>query len=191
MEDRQHITELLNGLREGDEEARSRLITLVYPELRRIASQYMNRERVNHTLEPTALVHEAYLRIAGTQDQLWQNRNHFFAVASQVMRQVLVDHARRHRAGKRGGGAAAVAFNESLVFDPRDAHLALEIDDALDQLAKLDPRQAHVVVCRIFGGMECEQIAEVTGVSTRTVKRDWKMAKAWLHGVLSGRKHQE
>lgn len=189
--DRQDITELLNGLREGDQNARSQLIALVYPELRRIAAQYMNRERGGHTLQPTALVHEAYLRIAGQQDQIWQNRNHFFAVASQVMRQVLVDHARRHAAAKRGGGAPQVEFNDRLLFESRNAHLALEIDDALEQLAKVDARQADVVVYRIFGGLTEEEIADVLNVSARTVKRDWRMARAWLHGILGERKCQE
>jgi RNA polymerase sigma factor (TIGR02999 family) len=176
----------LNELRNGNPSAQSQLIDLVYPELRRMASLYMSRERRDHTLQPTALVHEAYMRIAGQQEQVWQNRNHFFAVASQVMRQVLVDHARRYAAAKRGGGAAHVDFEESLAFDRRNTHLVLEIDEALNKLAQWDGRQAEVVVFRIFGGLTEEEIADVLKISARTVKRDWRMAKAWLRGVLGG-----
>lgn len=185
--DREQITALLNGLRTGDNAARSELITLVYPELRKIAGNYMRRERPEHTLQTTALVHEAYLRLAGENGHSWENRAHFFAVAAQVMRQILVDHARRHRSAKRGGGLIPFEWTDALVVDDRNADTVLEIDRALEKLAEWDARQADVVVYRFFGGLTEEEIAQVLNISERTVKRDWKMARAWLKGVLANR----
>lgn len=182
----EEITQLLEEMRSGDPDAHSRLIALVYPELRRIASKYMSRERPGHTLQPTALVHEAFVRLAG-QAMVWQNRDHFFAVASEVMRRVLVDHARRHSSLKRGGEAVRVDFEEGLLLDGRQLDLVLGIDEALDRLARWDQRQAQIVVFRIFGGLTEEEIAGVLKVSSHTVKRDWKMAKAWLRGALESR----
>lgn len=184
--DRQQITEMLNGLRAGDEAARAQIIALVYPELRKIASQYMRKERREHTLQPTALVHEAYLRLAGQREQPWKSRTHFFAVASQVMRQVLVDHARKHHTAKRGGGAIRVDFDSTLALDDRNATAILDVDKAIDRLAQWDARQAEVVVLRFFGGLTEEEIAQTLNVSERTVKRDWRMARAWLQGILAG-----
>jgi RNA polymerase sigma-70 factor, ECF subfamily len=184
--DRQQITEMLNGLRAGDEAARAQIIALVYPELRKIASQYMRKERREHTLQPTALVHEAYLRLAGQREQPWKSRTHFFAVASQVMRQVLVDHARKHHTAKRGGGAIRVDFDSTLALDDGNATAILDVDKALDRLAQWDARQAEVVVLRFFGGLTEEEIAQTLNVSERTVKRDWRMARAWLKGILAG-----
>jgi RNA polymerase sigma-70 factor, ECF subfamily len=184
--DRQQITEMLNGLRAGDEAARAQIIALVYPELRKIAAQYMRKERREHTLQPTALVHEAYLRLAGEREQPWKSRTHFFAVASQVMRQVLVDHARKHHTAKRGGGAIRVDFDGTLALDDRNATAILDVDKAIDRLAQWDARQAKVVVLRFFGGLTEQEIAQTLNVSERTVKRDWRMARAWLQGILAG-----
>jgi RNA polymerase sigma-70 factor (ECF subfamily) len=177
------ITQLLNDLRDGDASAKSKLMPLVYPELRKIAAKYMRRERSDHTLQATALVHDAYLRIVGNQSQ-WHNRVHFFAVAAEVMRQILVDHARRRRAIRRGGGGARVELVESLLVCTDSADMVLEIDGAIEKLAQLDPRQANIVVLRFFGGLTDEEIAEVEGISARTVRRDWNMARAWFHGIL-------
>jgi RNA polymerase sigma-70 factor (ECF subfamily) len=179
------ITGLLNDLRQGNAGAQAEIIPLIYPELRKIAARYMRRERAEHTLQATALVHEAYLRMMGQQNQDWQNRAHFFGVAADLMRKILVDHARRHLAARRGGGAYRVELNEALVGTESAADAVLEIDSAIQNLSKLDPRQAEVVVMRVFAGLTEQEIAVVLNVSDRTVKRDWKMAKAWLRSVLS------
>ena len=178
------ITELLNDLGAGNRSAQSKLVPLVYPELRRIAARYMRKERPDHTLQATALVNEAYLRVVG-QTQNWQNRAHFFAIAAELMREILVDHARKRQAAKRGGGAYVVNFEDCLVVTEEALDVILDVDRAIGQLAALDARQADMVVYRFFGGLTEEEIAEVLNVSVRTVKRDWKMAKAWLHGVLA------
>jgi len=178
------ITELLRELRTGDRSAESKLIPLVYPELRRLAGRYMRRERKEHTLQPTALVHEVYLRVAG-QEQNWESRAHFFAVAAQLMRHILVDHARKCRSVKRGSSARRIDLDESLIIREQDLDVILEVDQALDRLAEWDQRQADIVVFRFFGGLAMEEIAEVLDISVRTVKRDWNMARAWLHGVLA------
>lgn|ERR1017187_2291604 len=179
------ITQLLNEVRNGDRSAESRLIGLVYPELRRMAAGYMRRERHDHTLQSTALVHEVYLRVLGPGEPQWQNRAHFFAVAAQLMRRILVDHARRQSAARRGGGAHRIDLEEPLLVCSEKMEIVLDIDWALGKLEQLDPRQAHVVVFRFFGGLSEEEIASVLGVSARTVKRDWRMARAWLHGILA------
>ena len=180
----ERITELLNSLRDGDRLAASELIPRIYPELRKIAARHLRRERSGHTLQPTALVHEAYLRIAG-KDQVWNSRSHFFAVAAEIMRQILVDHARKRQAVKRGGAARRVELDDVLLATDAAADSVLDIDRAIDQLASLDPRQANIVVFRTFGGLTEDEIAAVLGVSVRTVKRDWRMARAWLRGVLA------
>lgn len=179
------ITRLLNGLREGNGSAESELVALVYPELRKRAAQALRGERPNHTLQPTALVNEVYLKIVAEQDRVWENRAHFFAVAAIVMRQILADHARRHRSAKRGGGLVPVELRDALAISHDNLDLILTVDRAIEQLSQWDPRQAKMVVLRYFGGLTETEIAEVLSVSVRTVKRDWEMAKAWLGGVLA------
>lgn len=184
METPADVTALLSELTKGNPEAGSKLIPLVYDELRRMANGYMRRERTGHTLQPTALVHEAYLKLSGQHSVDWQNRAHFFGIASQVMRRVLMDHARGHMRDKRGGGVESLPLDEALVFSPEKSADFLELDSALVRLAAMDPRQAKIVEMRFFGGLTVEETAEVLGVSPKTVKRDWTMAKAWLHGEL-------
>jgi RNA polymerase sigma factor (TIGR02999 family) len=184
--DSNQITQLLNQLRDGNREAEPQLAELIYPELRKIARRQSRGEGPGHTLQPTELVNEAYMRLAG-QDQVWQNRSHFFAVAAHIMHVILVDHARRRQAAKRGGGQLHLDADLAQVATEHDAEYILDLDRALDRLASWDARQAKVVVCRFFGGMTEDEIAEVLAVSVRTVKRDWQMAKAWLHGELGDR----
>jgi RNA polymerase sigma factor (TIGR02999 family) len=179
-----NVTELLRAHRAGDPEALERLVSRVYGELRRQAARYLRRERGNHTLQPTALVHEAYLRLADQRDVEWQNRAHFFAIAAQIMRRILVDHARARGRGKRGAGQTLLLFDDALaVAESRDLDL-VALDDALGALAKLDERQSRVVEMRFFGGLEVEEVAEALGVSPTTVKRDWSLARAWLQREL-------
>ncbi len=176
-----NLTELLVEWREGDKSALDKLTPLVYDELRRIAHRYVRRERNGHTLQTTALVNEAYVRLAGSKNIAWQNRAHFFAATAQVMRNVLIDHARRRLFAKRGGQARQVAMEEadSAMAEERADELVL-LDQALDELAKMDERKAHVVELRYFGGLSLEETAEVLEVSLMTVRRDWRAAKAWL-----------
>jgi RNA polymerase sigma-70 factor, ECF subfamily len=178
------VTILLAELTKGNEGAASRLIPLVYAELRRLAASYMRRERSDHTLQPTALVHEAYLKLVQQRSVDWQSRAHFFGIAAQVMRRILVDHARGHLREKRGGGQRPVPMDEALVFAPEQSVELLKLDQALERLTKLDPRQGKIVELRFFGGLTVEQTADLLGISPKTVKRDWSMAKAWLHGEL-------
>jgi len=178
------VTALLGELTKGNPDAGPKLIPLVYGELRRMAAGYMRRERTGHTLQATALVHEAYLKLLGQHSVDWQNRAHFFGIAAQVMRRILIDHARGHVRDKRGGGREAVPLDEALVFSPERSADFLELDSALERLAELDPRQAKIVELRFFGGLTVEEAAEVLGISPKTVKRDWSVAKAWLHGEL-------
>lgn len=180
------VTILLSELTKGNSEAASRLVPLVYEELRRIALRHMRRERADHTLQATALVHEAYLKLIEQRSVDWQSRAHFFGVASQAMRRILVDHARGNLRDKRGGGQRAIPLDEALVFSPAQSADLLELDVALHRLAELDPRQARIVELRFFGGLSVEEAAAVLGISPKTVKRDWSMAKAWLHGELKG-----
>ena len=181
------LTGLLIEWRERDRGALDRLTPLVYDEIRRIAHRYMQREREGHTLQTTALVNEAYLRLAGQQQINWQNRAHFFAVTAQVMRHVLVDHARRRQYVKHGGEAQRIVFDEALATQeavlmskPRAVEL-LALDEALDELAQIDPRKSKVVELRYFGGLSLDETAEVLQVSLMTVRRDWRAAKAWLY----------
>jgi len=175
------VTELLVDCTNGDYEALDKLIPLVYEELRRLASHYLRRERSNHTLQTTALVHEAYLRLVDQKDSNWQNRAQFFGVAAQMMRRILVDYARSHRASKRGGSYRRVSLSEGAILsDDRDTDLT-ELDEVLERLATIDPQQSRVVELRIFGGLTVEETSEVMGISSRTVKREWSMARAWLH----------
>jgi len=178
------VTVLLGKLTKGDSEAASKLIPLVYNELRRLAGSYMRRERTDHTLQATALVHEAYLKLVEQRSVDWQGRAHFFGVAAQLMRRILIDHARAHLRDKRGGGVIPVPLDEALVFAPEQSSELVKLDQSLERLAKLDPRQSKIVELRFFGGLTVEQTAEVLGISPKTVKRDWSMAKAWLHGDL-------
>jgi RNA polymerase sigma factor (TIGR02999 family) len=180
------VTQLLAGARRGDQAALDALLPLVYQELRRLAGHYLRGERSDHTLQATALVHEAYLRLVGQTEIDWQNRAHFFSVAAQVMRHILVDHARGRNAGKRGGGAVRLSLDEAVsFFEERDVSL-VALDEALRELEKLDPQQSRIVELRFFGGLNTEQIAEVLKVSTDAVRYDWRMAKAWLHRELCG-----
>jgi RNA polymerase sigma factor (TIGR02999 family) len=174
------LTGLLIEWRRGDAAALDKLTPLVYDEIRRIAHRYMQSERKGHTLQTTALVHEAYLRLADQQKIQWQDRAHFFAVTAQVMRRILIDHARRRRYAKRGGGTQQVTFDESFAMTSQRARELAALDEALDDLAKIDPRKSRVVELRYFGGLNLEEAAEVLGVSVMTVRRDWRAAKAWL-----------
>lgn len=160
---------------------------LVYNELRRVAGRYMRGERPDHTLQPTALVHEAYLRLVGQREVAWQNRSHFFAVASRLMRNILVDHARARQAHKRGGQDQKVTFDEALERAGGESTDLLALDEALTHLAERDPRQARMVELRFFGGLSEKEAAEVLGISVRTVKRDWAVARAWLYREISRR----
>jgi RNA polymerase sigma-70 factor, ECF subfamily len=178
------LTVLLAKLKKGDKEAASKLIPIVYDELRRLAGSYMRNERSDHTLQATALVHEAYLKLVEQRSVDWHSRAQFFGIAAQVMRRILVDHARGHLRDKRGGGLQAVPMDEALVFAPEQSQELLKLDEALERLTRLDPRQGKIVELRFFGGLTVEQTADLLGVSPKTVKRDWSMAKAWLHGEL-------
>ena len=184
----QNLTELLHEWQQGDKSALDKLTPLVYDELRRIAHRYVQRERDGHTLETTALVNEAYLRLIGQRKIAWQNRAHFFAVIAQVMRHILIDHARRRHYIKRGGLAQQVSLDDvSLMTRERAAEL-VALDEALNELAKLDPRKGRVVELRYFGGLSLEETADVLGVSVMTVRRDWRAAKAWLYKAVTSDK---
>jgi len=178
------VTALLMELTNGNREAASELMPIVYDELRKLAGRYMRRERTDHTLQATALVHEAYLKLVQQQEANWQSRAHFFGIAAQVMRHILIDHARGHTSEKRGGGKRPVPLEEALIFTPEKSLELLRLDESLQRLAELDPRQGRVVELRFFGGLTVEETADVLGVSPKTVKREWSMAKAWLHGDM-------
>jgi len=179
-------TELLQAWGGGDAAAFEQLIPLVHAELRRLARRYMGRERPGHTLQPTALVNEAYLRLVDLNQMRWQDRAHFLAMAARLMRRVLVDNARTKGYRKRGGGARQVSLDDGLVIcDPRSDEL-VALDDALTQFAAVSPRKAQVVELRFFGGLSVEETAEALRVSPETVKRDWRLAKVWLVRHLSG-----
>jgi RNA polymerase sigma-70 factor (ECF subfamily) len=178
------ITRLLSSMRRGDRDAEARLMKLVYRELRSRAGRYMRGERRDHTLQPTALVNEAYLRLTHKDRINWQSRAHFYAVASGEMRRILVDHARHRAAAKRGGPAEKVSLDAAAVYCVSRPTELLALDDALEQFANWAPRQARIVEMLFFGGLTEAEIAEVLGISVRTVKRDWSAARAWLHGEL-------
>lgn len=180
------VTQLLNDWQDGDRAALDKLTPLVYDELRRIAHRYVQRERNGHTLQTTALVNEAYLRLAGQEKTAWQNRAHFFAVTAQVMRHILIDHARRRRYLKHGGELQQVSLDQaSLMSEERAAEL-VALDEALTELKQLDPRKSRVVELRYFGGLSLEEAANTLGVSVMTVRRDWRAAKAWLFRRMTG-----
>ena len=181
----QEVTQLLADWGKGDRSALDKLFPLVHSELRRIAQRQMNQERAGHTLQATALVNEAYLKLVGQQGLAWQNRAHFFAVSAQVMRHILIDHARAHARDKRGGGAIQVSLNDvAVVAEERASHL-LALDEALRQLESLDPQKGKIVELRYFGGLSIEETAEVLNISPRTVRREWQRSKAWLYRMMS------
>ena len=188
MSSSHQVTQLLSDWSRGDPKAREELMPLVYGELWRLAQSYLRRERGDHTLQATALVHEAYLRLVEQNDVQWNNRGHFFAITAQAMRRILVDHARGHQAAKRGGEGEKIPIEDAFALsnDRPDAFLAL--DESLRRLAEVDSRQEQIVELRVFAGMSVEEIAEVLKISTATVKRDWTMAKAWLSLELGNRK---
>ena len=195
METRHQVTALLAAWRQGEHDALDRLVPLVYEELRRVASRQLERESTGHTLATTALVHETYLKLVDQTRVEWVDRAHFFAIAARAMRRVLLDHARRHRAAKRGGGKVAVTY-EDLGLDHSPVPGAIEVDtradtlialdEALDGLAQVDERLSRVVECRFFGGLTDEETAAALGVTARTVRRDWVKAKGWLSQAMKG-----
>jgi RNA polymerase sigma factor (TIGR02999 family) len=179
------ISRLLAAHREGDKEALDRLLPLVYDELRQLAASYLRRERGNHTLQPTALVHEAYFRLVDQRDAAWQNRSHFFGVAAHLMRLILVDHARARSAEKRGGDAVRVPLDDLFRAAKQNDTDVLALDEALSRLAALDAQQVRIVELRYFGGLNVEETAEALGISAATVKRDWSVARMWLRRELT------
>jgi RNA polymerase sigma-70 factor (ECF subfamily) len=183
-EDRGEVTRLLGEVRAGSRAAEARLIPLVYSELRRLAAHYLRGERPDHTLQPTALVHEAYMRLTKIHKVDWQSRSHFFATAANVMRRILVDHARKQRADKRPNVRDAIDLEQVLVMSPGRSSELLALDEALERLKKFNERQSKIVELRFFGGMSEEEAGVILGVSVRTVKRDWRVAKAWLYGEM-------
>jgi RNA polymerase sigma-70 factor, ECF subfamily len=182
----QQVTQLLCQWREGDPNALEKLIPLVQPELQRLAHHYMSRERPGHTLQTTALLDDAYLQLAGKSQVQWENRAHFFAVAAQLMRRIMVDHARQRHTLKRGGGAIRVTLDECAAVTQTRAAELLALDEALEKLAAADQRKARVVEMRYFGGLTMEEIADVLKIHINTVTRDWTAARAWLFAALSG-----
>lgn len=180
-----NVTQLLFDWRNGNDDALNQLMPLVYDELRGLAKRYMSRERVSHTLQTNALVNEAYLRLINQQDVDWQNRAHFFAIAAQVMRHLLVDHARAKQYAKRGGGAQQITLDEGLAIASEQSVDVLALHEALERLAEVDERKSKIVELRYFGGLSAEETAEVLGVSEITIKREWLKAKAWLFRELS------
>ena len=184
----QQITQLLGAWRGGDPAALDKLIPLVQPVLQQLAHRYMSKERPGHTLQTTILVHDAYLQLADQTHPDWQNRAHFFAVAAQLMRRIMVDHARQRQALKRGGGALKVTLDEAVHAVESRAVELLALDEALEKLAAFDQRKADVVEMRYFGGLTMEEIADVLKVHVNTVSREWSAARAWLFATLSGEK---
>ena len=183
------ITKLLHNWQGGDSAALDALVPVVYKELRRLAHCELRKERPNHTLQSAALVHEAYFRLLGQKPPQWESRTHFFAIAAQLMRQILVDYARRRRASKRGSGVCMLTLEDAEALPQRkDKDVdVIALDDALNTLAELDPRQSRVVELRFFAGLSLEETSEVMGIATATVQRDWTAARAWLHREISRR----
>jgi RNA polymerase sigma factor (TIGR02999 family) len=180
------VTQILQEWNNGGDDARARLMPLVYDELRRLARSYLRRERPDHTLQPTALVHEAYLRLVDQSRVEWRNRVHFYGVAAQMMRRILIDHARAHASEKRGGAGRRLSLDEAAVLPEERAADLVALDDALQRLAETDERKSRVVELRFFGGLSVVEAAEALGIHTATVERDWRIAKMWLHRELSG-----
>jgi RNA polymerase sigma-70 factor (ECF subfamily) len=181
----QEITQLLMNWSQGDKAALDQLVPLVYPELRRLAKRHMDRESPAHTLQTSALINEAYLKLVDQQNVKWQNRAHFFAMAAQVMRHILVDHARTRNYAKRGGGAPKLPLDEAAALTAQRAGQLIALDDALTDLASLDERKSQIIELRFFGGLSLEETAEVMKISPSTVQREWRAAKAWLHHTMS------
>jgi RNA polymerase sigma factor (TIGR02999 family) len=181
------VTSLLNKLTDGDQEAAAKLVPLVYEELRRLAARHLRHEHPDHTLQATALVHEAYVKLAAQRDAKWQNRAQFFAVASQLMRRILVDYARGQQRIRRGGKQQKVSLDDVLLVSPDRTDEVLTVHESLSRLETLDARQARIVELRYFGGLTVEEIAEVVAISTKTVMRELNVAKAWLYGDLKDR----
>ena len=183
---KQHeITQLLAEWSDGNQSALDDLYPLVYDELHRLARRYMSRERKGHTLQTTALINEAYVRLVDQKNVHWANRSHFFAISAQIMRRILIDHARRHAYAKRGGGAQQVSLDEAAAVASGIGSEMIRLDEALKTLAEMDPRRSQVVELRYFGGLNNEEIAGVLHVSENTVTRDWNMARAWLYQQLT------
>ncbi|HKS07977.1 MAG TPA: sigma-70 family RNA polymerase sigma factor [Pyrinomonadaceae bacterium] len=182
---REDVTQLLAAWGKGDKSALDKLLPLVHAELRRIARRQMSQERDGHTLQATALVNEAYMRLAGQQGFEWQNRAHFFAVCAQVMRHVLIDHARAHARDKRGGGAVHVSLDEAAMLAGQPAENFLALNDALGFLESVDPQKGKIVELRYFGGLSVDETAEVLNISPRTVRREWQRSKAWLLRLIT------
>lgn len=179
------VTELLIRLSDGKREVVDELLPLIYDELKRLAASYLRRERSDHTLQPTALVNEAYLKMVDITQVSWQNKAHFIGVAANQMRRILVDHARQHNAQKRGGEFHILTLNDEIDASDEQSTELIALDDALTELAKMDPLKAQIVELKYFGGLTSDEAAEVLGLSTITIKRHWKMTKAWLYGQLS------
>lgn len=187
----QEITQLLMNWSQGDKASLDQLVPLVYPELRRLAKRHMSRENPGHTLQTSALINEAYLKLVDQQNVEWQNRAHFFAVAAQVMRHILVDHARTRNYAKRGGGAPKLPLDEAAALTEQRAAQLIALDDALRDLAALDERKSQIVELRFFGGLSLDETAEVMCISPSTVQREWRAAKAWLHHTMTGQTNRD
>lgn len=181
----QEVTQLLVAWGEGDQVARDQLMSVVYPELHRLAHRYMKRESPGHTLQTSALVNEAFVRLVDQKNVRWQNRAHFFGIAAQMMRRILVDYARSRRYAKRGGGAQQLSLDEALIVSDERSAEVVAVDEALRRLADFDRRKGQIVELRFFGGLSIEETAEVLAVSPGTVMRDWTLAKAWLRREIS------
>jgi RNA polymerase sigma-70 factor, ECF subfamily len=181
----QEITQLLVDWSNGNQAALDQLTPLVYTELRQLAHRYMRRERLGHTMQTTALIHEAYLRLVDQTKVRWENQAHFFGIAARLMRQILIEHARSHTRAKRGGGAGTISLDEAAFVAQARAAELLALNDALERLAAVDPRKSRVVELRFFGGLSVEEAARVLNIAPNTVLRDWRLAKAWLHREIS------
>ena len=187
----EEITELLTNWSRGEKAALERLVPLVYPELRRIAKRQMARENPDHTLQTSALINEAYLKLVDREKVDWQNRAHFFAVSAQVMRHILIDHARKYLYNKRGAGAQHVPLEEATIVEEKRSADLVALDEALNALTTLDPRRTQIIELKFFGGLNAEEIAEVMGISPSTVQREWRAAKAWLHHTMTHQTHND
>lgn len=185
------LTQLLIDWSNGSQDAVEKLFPLVYEELRRLAHRYMRRERPGHTLQTTAVVHEAYLRLIDQKQVQWQNRAHFFAIAAHMMRRILITHAQNHRYAKRGGGALKISLDEAAILSQARAGELIALDEALKRLAAIDVRRSQVVELRFFGGLGNPEVAEVLKISPNTVTRDWNVAKAWLYREISNGQQDE
>jgi RNA polymerase sigma-70 factor, ECF subfamily len=181
----QEVTQLLVDWGNGNQAALDRLMPLVYTELRQLAHRYMRRERPGHTMQTTALIHEAYLRLVDQNQVRWQHQAHFFGIAARLMRHILIEHARSHTRAKRGGGVGTISLDEAAIVSQARATELLALDDALERLATIDPRKSQVVELRFFGGLSVEEAAQVLNIAPNTVLRDWRMAKAWLRREIN------